>query len=215
MTVSDIYTVYRIMPNLQLHQLRVAAVAQYIAERIEGASARDIVLAGLFHDMGNIIKSDFSVFPEFLEPEGREYWQGVKDDFIARYGTRSHEANVAIAREAGVPDTVIALIDGMSFGHMEAIYTSGSLDLQIIEYGDMRVGPYGIVPLKDRFDDSEVRYQHRYPSPEDARAAYQDIFSWAARIETRLCEMAYTTPDDLNDATLESRIAALRDFQIG
>ncbi len=68
-TVQQIYNDYNILPLLQLHQLRVAGVAKLITESITiPVDAQAVVLACLFHDMGNIIKADFTYFPEALQP---------------------------------------------------------------------------------------------------------------------------------------------------
>ena len=61
--------------------------------------------------MGNIIKSDLTVFPEFREPEGLDYWQNVKDDYVKKYGTDHHAANAIIAREIGLVDRVVGRKD--------------------------------------------------------------------------------------------------------
>jgi len=61
------------MPSLQLHMFRVAGVASVICENFkqpELINQDDIVSACLLHDMGNIIKFNLSLFPQFLEPEG-------------------------------------------------------------------------------------------------------------------------------------------------
>src|ERR1700749_4363638 len=98
-TPKKIYEEYKIMSNLQLHQLRVASVAKLICGHFnEPINTRAVLLACLFHDMGNILKSNLTTFPEFLEPQGREYWENVKADFVSRYGTNAHEGNVAISK---------------------------------------------------------------------------------------------------------------------
>ena len=85
-TVQQIYNEYRLMPTLQLHQLRVAGVAKIIADSFNGEIDKEsIVLACLFHDMGNIIKFDLKNFPEYNQPEGIEYWQKVQSEFLEKY----------------------------------------------------------------------------------------------------------------------------------
>ena len=75
----EVYSEYKIMPTLQLHQLRVAAVARLVCDHLtHPINTRDVILACLFHDMGNIIKSNLNHFPEFCEPEGTAYWEKVK-----------------------------------------------------------------------------------------------------------------------------------------
>ena len=77
--VQEIYDAYRIMPSLQLHQLRVGAAGKLIAEHFsDSLDERSVVLACLFHDMGNIIKSDLVTFPDFVEPGGVRLLEAYK-----------------------------------------------------------------------------------------------------------------------------------------
>src|SRR3954452_25294278 len=96
--VSEIYSEYKIMPALQQHQLRVAAVAAMICDSLPGTDKETVVIACLFHDMGNIIKSDLSYFPEFVQPEGLEYWEKVKQEYIQKYGSDENAATKEIAK---------------------------------------------------------------------------------------------------------------------
>ena len=86
------------------HTLQVTMVGRDILhgmmvhERIEAEDYGHLIAACLFHDMGNIIKSDLKKFPEFLEPEGLEYWDRVKKEYVEKYGKDEHAATVAIAR---------------------------------------------------------------------------------------------------------------------
>ena len=78
MTIWEAYEAYRIMPNLRLHQLRVAAVARELAQALH-ADVELVTRAALLHDMGNIMKSDLTQFPpEFYGDEGLAYWEEVK-----------------------------------------------------------------------------------------------------------------------------------------
>src|SRR5436305_1624080 len=111
--ITEIYEKYKIMPNLQLHQLRVAAVAKKISDNlVTQVDKAAVVEACLLHDMGNIIKFNLSKspqFPSFLEPEGLKYWQAVKDDYLQKYQTEDeHQATLAIAKEIGASAKVQA-----------------------------------------------------------------------------------------------------------
>ena len=54
--ISEIYAEYKIMPNLQMHMYRVAAVASLIYDNFnEPLNKEEIITACLLHDMGNII----------------------------------------------------------------------------------------------------------------------------------------------------------------
>jgi len=81
MNIIQVYAKYQIMPELARHQLRVAGVAQTIVQACQERLDEDsIVTACLLHDMGNILKFDLTRFPEFLQPEGLDYWQQVQLD---------------------------------------------------------------------------------------------------------------------------------------
>jgi putative nucleotidyltransferase with HDIG domain len=72
------------MPTLQQHTLRVAIVAVKICDSLPNADKEIVVIACLFHDMGNIIKSGLPYFPEFIQPEGSAYWEKVKQEYIQK-----------------------------------------------------------------------------------------------------------------------------------
>ena len=98
--ITDIYKKYNLMQNLVEHQLRVTAVAEMICETLDVPVDKDLVVrVCLLHDMGNIIKSDLNYFPEFVKPEGLEYWQKVKDEFIEKHGNEEHFATEKICKE--------------------------------------------------------------------------------------------------------------------
>src|SRR3989338_10487921 len=119
-TPREIYAAYKIMPALQLHQLRVAAVGKLICDNFNPSSggtvnAHDVILACLFHDMGNILKFNLTYFPEFLEPQGLEFWEAVKAEYKERYGKDQHEASKEIGREIGLSGPVVEIIDAIGF----------------------------------------------------------------------------------------------------
>lgn len=212
---QDIYDAYRIMPSLQLHQLRVAAVAQTICEsRTKDVDAESVVLAALFHDMGNIIKSDFSIFPDFVEPEGAAHWQLVKDDFVARYGTDSHAANVAIARENKLPERVVQLIDGITFSGMAGIYKGEDEELKILEYADMRVGPHGVLTVTARVEEGMGRYFSKHPRGNRSEEEWELLMGALFSIESHLFDGLLISPDDITEQSIRPRFEALRTHSV-
>jgi len=214
-TAQDIYEAYRVMPSLQLHQLRVAAVGQMVCEALtQEVNVGEVTLACLFHDMGNIIKSDLSRYPEFLEPEGLAHWEAVKADYIARYGADTHAANVAIAKEIGLPEHVVRIIDSIGFSNIQAIAAGTWLELKIVEYGDIRVGPHGVVSLEARFADALERYAHRYESRGAAETAYVLYAEYSKRIEKDLLESTHLLPSDITEKEASLRFGALRAYEI-
>ncbi len=216
-TVVEIYETYRIMPQLQLHQLRVAAVAQTVCNSLKiSVNSQDVILACLFHDMANIIKSDFDHFPDsFRGPQPRSYWDGIKSEYIEKYGSNTHAAALIIAKELSLPDSVRKLIDEISFSRLEITRDSGSPAQKITEYADLRVGPHGVLSLADRIADIRVRYAGKPGSetPDDA-----DRFNMLAQaahgIEQQLFEFTGIKPEDINDESVAPIIEELRKYQV-
>lgn len=109
MTIGQIYEKYHIMPNLQTHMYRVAAVANSLCTHFKNeCDAESVIAAALLHDMGNILKFDLT---------GQEKWLHLQREFKEKYGTDEYVATVAISREVGVTQRVVELISAVSFSH--------------------------------------------------------------------------------------------------
>lgn len=215
MTVSEIYTQYKIPPFLQLHQLRVAAVSKMIASACDGTlDTRALVIAALFHDMGNIIKFDLSHFPETSAPEGIPYWQKVKDDFIRRFGPDEHHATIAIAHELHLPLQAVTYMEHVGFSQLTYVRESHSYEQKIVEYADCRVAPYGVLSMKDRLDDMRKRYAKRRSDIPKESEQYDHLFAAAEEIERQIFAKARIKPEDITGESIQPIIAELRDFKI-
>ena len=215
-TSREIYEKYNIMPALQLHQLRVAAVAKLICGNFtKPLNANEVILVCLFHDMGNIIKSDLSVFPEFLEPEGREYWEKVKAEYAKKYGTDQHAASQMIAREIELSETVAGYIGLIGFSHALEILEGDSFEKKICEYSDMRVGPHGVLSLEDRIAEGRKRYIARKG---DVSTGWKDRFERLSGIEKKLEKQIFAettiVPEDINDEAVAPLIEELQNYPV-
>ena len=217
-TARAIYTDYKIIPSLQLHQLRVAAVAKLMCQGFKKpVDERVVVLACLFHDMGNIIKSDLKYFPEFIEPEGFEHWEKVKREFISKFGPKPHEANVAIAKKIGLPDSSVALIDSISFSKLAEVVADDSHERKIMQYADLRVGPHGILPLTDRIAEGRKRYN----TTRTERSYYEsdEGFGGLARAAEELEKQVFAgmrlKPEDVTDTSIAQLIEELWEYTVG
>jgi hypothetical protein len=216
-TAQEIYEKYRIMPSLQLHQLRVAAVAQFVCEHFAKPVEKDaLLLACLFHDMGNIIKADLGYFPEFVEPEGREYWERVKEGFISKYGANHHRANVEIARELGLPQASITLIDTISFSQIADVVAGGDRERKIMQYADLRVGPRGVLSLRGRLAEGKKRYTAtRTERPYyDSQSGYEKLARAAEELERQIFAEMRITSEDITDASIRDDIEELRNYKV-
>ncbi len=208
-TPHEIYSAYKIMPSLQMHQLRVAAVAKLICEHaIIAVDVRRVVLECLFHDMGNIVKFDLSRFPEFVEPEGQAYWESVKVDFMKKYGREQHAANAAIAREVGLPEQVIEMMDASGFSRVSVIAASDDLELQICQYADLRIAPHGVVSLEERLQDFSMRYAGK------TDAGSGGVLQASRELEQRIFSSSTTRPESITDAVVAPIIKELWEYPV-
>jgi hypothetical protein len=217
MTVLDIYAKYRIYRGLQKHQLRVGAVARFVALRSRGVADPDLVTrVGLLHDMGNIIKADLPRYQEFLAPEGLEHWEGVKREYISTYGDDEHAATAAICREIGVGERELSIIENMRVTRTQWIFEEGSLEQKICKYADMRVSPWGIVPMRERLAEARERYAGH---PMDRGDIYTpELLANAAevceRIEEYLVIRCDFRPGDITDASMAPALEELKGYRV-
>jgi hypothetical protein len=207
--VKDLYSHYRIPPHLQMHQLRVAAIGKVIAEA--QGSACDVTLVvqtGLLHDMGNIMKVQFHVFPEFWKQEGVAYWEKVQQDFFETYGNDEHKATIAIAREIGVSEAVITCFDMISFSQIESLMSTGTLEQKIANYADMRVGPFGVLSLSERLDEIKHRYSARTDRPFNLER-HNAFAKYELQLEQELFQNISLRPEDITDTHIAPIIQQL------
>ena len=202
------------MPNLQLHQLRVAAVAKLICENFEQPiDERSVILACLFHDMGNIIKSDLGQFPEFRAGKGRDHWESVKARFVETYGDNAHQVNVAIAKEIGLPERAVSYIDGISFSNLKKIARADSYEQKICEYADTRVGPYGTLSLQARLAEARTRYVESGKSYYTLEG-FADLSRDAEEIERQLFRKTRIKPEDITDESIARFVDELQNYSV-
>ena len=216
-TSQEIYTKYKIMPSLQLHQLRVASVAKLICSNFtKPVNEKDVVLACLFHDMGNIIKSEITYFPEFAEPEGVEYWEKVKAEFVAKYGPDHHVAGATIAREIELPPRAVELIEGIGYSKLDAIVSSADWDQKIAEYSDTRVGPRGVLSLEGRLAEGRTRYLETATSRPhyDTESGFEKLAQTAGELERQVAGCMRIMPSDIKDASIAPFIEKLRNYEV-
>ena len=205
------------MPSLALHQVRVAAAAKFIADNFaKPIHKQDVILACLFHDIGNILKFDLTIFPEALQPEGIEYWRAIKDDYRKKYGADQHEATIKIAREIGLSDEVISCISIVAFSKAEEVLQNGSWEQKICEYADSRVAPGGIASLEDRLRDARKRYlaRHTDPGAISTQDGFEILLEAERQIERQIFEETSITSEDITDTAIAPIIEELWEYPV-
>ncbi|OGI90368.1 hypothetical protein A2911_01770 [Candidatus Nomurabacteria bacterium RIFCSPLOWO2_01_FULL_40_15] len=213
------------MPNLQEHQLEVAAVALQVCDSLDIELKRnDIATACLLHDMGNIIKFNLNYFPDFLKPKGLKYWQNVQNEYLKKYGKDEHKAVQNIVKELGVSKSVSEILNSIGFSKAKENLNSGNLSNKVASYADMRVGPTGIFLLEQRLSDLQERYQKKKninhtsglitginPIEDDARKISEDSLR---KIEQQIFSHSKIKPEDITGESIKSYVGKLKDFKI-
>lgn len=212
-TIQDVYNEYKIGKHLQLHMLRVASVASVICDGIDIPVNKDnIVKAALPHDAANILKVDFSFFPEFWEPEGIEYWQGVKNQYAEKYGNNEHDATIQIMQEFGVSESVISLVDEVRFTLLCKHFETEDFDIKILHYADLIVGPYGVLTFDKRMTEAKARYKNHKNGV--AENEWNRLYDCGQKMKKQIFEKCKISPDDINDELVVPIIEKLRNFVI-
>jgi len=212
--ITEIYTEYKIPPNLQRHMLWVAAIATIICDNFEEPLPKeDIVTACLLHDMGNIVKYELGYFPEFMEPQGLAYWQNVQNEFREKYSADEHKITFLIAKELGLSDRIVELASGNGFQLLCMCRDSEDIPMKMMHYCDNRVGPYGILSYDERMEEAKNRYKNRKDNnlTEEER---QKFVACGRDIEKQIFAKCKIKPEDINDETVKPIIEKLKDFVI-
>lgn len=216
-TAREIYEQYRVPPWLQEHQVRVAAVGKMTAAARDDIDIDLTVRTCLLHDIGAIVKFDFS---SDMHPDLRKLvpahdvarWVAIQDDTRKRYGLKEYAASRAIIQEIGSAD-VQRVFDSMGLQNMPRILADNLKEAQAAQYADLRVGPNGILPIRERMADIATRYAsywEREGRTEESKRYPAD----AVRLEEELFKEARISPHDINDLTIRPLIEELWDYRV-
>ena len=213
--ITDIYKEYKIMPHLQMHQLRVAAVASIVCDSLDLKLDKKLIITTcLLHDMGNVIKFNLdqtkSVFG--LSDIEVEDVRIVKKEFINKYGEDEHEATIKIIEELGLSEKVRYLAGENRFSFMCKHSKEGDLTQKLIHYADGRVGPHGILSYDERMNDASKRYKgHKLSVHEEER---DRLVNCGRDIEKYIFSHSNIKPEDINDESVKEIIEELKNFEI-
>jgi hypothetical protein len=213
--ITEIYQTYQNIPMLQLHQLRVAAVASIICDnQDQPVNKQTVVRALLVHDLANILKFDFSYNPILFEPEGVEHWKRVRDNIAKKYQTQDeHHATVAMAKELGMDDAVITCIEAISFDKAVENANGDNLEVKICSYSDMRVDPDGVVSLDKRLEEGNRRYRDR-PDKWIEPGRKKELEKSLHNIENQIFAHSKIEPSDITNDAVAPIIEQLRAYEI-
>jgi hypothetical protein len=211
--ITEIYKDYKIMPMLAIHQMRVAGVAMQICDSLDiEIDKESIVRACLLHDMGNIIKFKLDKSPEWNEPEGTEYWEKIKYDYILKYGNNEHHASIEIARELGLSTYIQELVNCVDSSSVEVIKMDNDFCKKICIYVDNRVTPNGVVSAEEHSLEAKERYKdHPHAFDEEMRLFFnKNLFE----IEKQIFSHTKIKPEDIDNESVSYYLEKLSDFSV-
>jgi hypothetical protein len=209
MRIEEIYAQFCLPKTLQEHMIRVAAVAQMMIDHRQWPPLDEqlILRTALLHDLGNIVKMDFSLHTQWYG-QPIEYRIQIKEEVKKKYGTTCHQATLAMCQEIGVDEKVLQIIDHI--GIESYIEEHGSRETQIVRYADMRVDPWGIVSLDQRMQNGHERYK------ECANRAKEPLWSLvlqhAYEQEKSLFCLISCKPEDITENKTQDIQQRLRSF---
>ena len=156
MNIIQIYEKYHLPQNLQMHMLRVAAISNLIIDNWNGPKIdkEAITRVSLLHDVGNMVKiqEDFLEDKEFIK---------IRSKYLEEYGPSDHRISFEIAKNEGLSDNELIILDGKISGKNEETLKSNSYEIKICAYCDQRVAPYGVVGLRERLENAKKRYKDK------------------------------------------------------
>lgn len=213
-TIEEIYNDYQIMPNLREHMYRVASVASILCDHFSGTIDRKSVLqVCLLHDMGKIVTLELGKFPEFLEPEGKEHWQKVKEEFIKKYGTENeHDITLKIAEDVGTSLRALEILNSMGFTNAINVLESNEFEKKICLYSDMRASPLFVVALSERLADLNERYE-KDPT-EILGKNREELINAINKIEKEIFEKIKIIPSFIDEKNVQNIIPHLKNIHI-
>ena len=216
--IAQIYTQFKIPPNLQMHQKLVASVAALICDQWKGSLAAyrinrdDLVAFLLIHDLGNIIKYKFdSESAKMLGAEAKNvvYWKRVREEIIQKYGSNVKDASERMMLELDPPQGVRHLFSNMAFAKTDVIARGNDWSVKIAAYCDFRVGPFGVVSLQERLDDLRKRYggkTHDFDCAGEGAFTKERVdllYACDSEIETQIMQKLRIAKEDITTQTIQ------------
>lgn len=207
--ITDIYRRYGIPSELQMHMLRVAAIADQILScwhgpNIDHESLKRVLL---LHDMGNLVKMD-------PDPDESEQARAARERLISKFGKDDHRVSREIARELGLTGEELTLMDGKIFIRNDKTMASQDYARKIGAYADQRAAPGFVNSLLIRLREAQCRYRDK-PGSSMNNPRTDMLIECAVKIENQVMEHCDLEPDDITDASVAPFIEHLRTFVIG
>jgi len=198
--IKKIYNKFPIPPSVIKHCLLVRDVAEKIIEQLNISLNKDLVLAAaLVHDLGNIAKIDFDskLAKTLYSKEERIFWDNKKKAITSTYSKNPDELTKIFLKELSCDEKLINLLEFSRWSNIQEVFNKNNWEAKILAYADYRVGPFGVVSLKDRLDDLKERYALRIKESNISKNSLNQRNNTYFLIEEQLKEKGLK-PDEIN-----------------
>lgn len=207
--INQIYDRFFIPPNLREHMLRAASVGAQICDHWQGPEINhnDIIAVLLIHDLGNIVKMDLEskIGLKLIgkEQERVNYWKKIKKTIIEKYGSDDHIVSEKMVQELRASERLQLILKNKVFNNNEFTLKTEDWEIKIAAYADQRIGPFGVLSLKERFRELKERYAQR--DNKNVNNPKIDIFiDCAFKIERQIFQHININPEEINDQSITS-----------
>lgn len=215
MRISEIYSKYNIPIILQNHMYRVAVIGRLVVESLRSRVDLDINIVTkelLLHDMGNILKIPVKGNGLFTEQE-QDLLVKVQEEFAQKYGDEEHTATITIAKELGVSEKVVDILENTGSSKLHITLESNDWYVKVCSYADFRVSPIGVVSVAERFDEVKKRYAGRKHILAD-EVSTENKKQLALLLEKQIQEQSQMSLNEISEKQVLESITELRDYEI-
>jgi hypothetical protein len=197
---------------MQMHMFRAAAAGEMVIDNWFGPkiNGNDIIAALLLHDLGNIVKMDVEdengVSAKLLKEHNdkpMDFWREKKKEMIKKYSENDHDATNKMIEELDVPKEVKFIVTKGIFLDNDFTLASDNWELKIKAISDQRIGPWGVLSLKERFEDVKIRYLKRTSGSSINHPKAQEYINCAFKLQEQVFANCKIKPEDINDSTIK------------
>lgn len=190
--------------------LRVAAIGDQISQNFTCPINRNLVVKTLLlHDMGNILKFKFTTNTMLADEDKSkvDFYKKVKKEFIKKYGTHTDKATLKILQELNVDPKVIQVCKESHGNQFDNFIKEPKWEEKVCFYSDMRVGPFGVLNLINRFDNlikRNPKHQKYLKKLSKKSQGLEKILNQKTKIDIT----------QISDSDIKPLIAKLKNFEI-
>ncbi len=210
MHIQDLYKQLQVPFPIQEHMIDVASVTAMICDHRQGEELdKELLLTtALVHDLGNLVKVDFSFGWERYQ-QNLEYRQQVKTSLIEKYWTDCDTVTVWLLRTLWQFPQIEWLLACM--GVENNVWVDLWVHARIIDYADTRVSIVWICSLDERLYDLQRRYAHK---PRAHGTQWDALRNDAHHVESYIFAQSSLKPSTITHASTRTYAEQLWNYDV-